>query len=130
MVLLTIMFTRKQHIRINLLAVFALFVGLVAAVPHYGHADVLHDVSSHSQNTDDNVVDDTSDDSVVENNNEGSTEIECDHGCHLGHHFNGVLGGNQSAFTQIAKHSPNSNPHHFSLIIKRRDLRPPIFQIS
>jgi hypothetical protein len=130
MVLLAAMFTRKQHIRINALAVFALLIGLVAAVPHYGHADVLHDVTSHSHITDDSVIDDTSDDEVLDNDSNGNAEAECDHGCHLGHHFNGLLGGGQSSFTPIAKQSPDSIPQNISLIFKRRDLRPPITQIS
>ena len=130
MVLLAAMFTRKQHIRINALAVFALLIGLVAAVPHYGHADALHDVTSHSQIADDSFIDDTSGDNAVGNDSNGNAEAECDHGCHLGHHFNGLLGGGQSSFTPIAKQSPDSIPQNFSLIIKRRDLRPPITQIS
>lgn len=130
MVLLTVMFTRKQHIRINALSVFALLIGLVAAVPHYGHADVLHDVSPHSHITDDSVIDDTSDDELLDNSSNGNTEPECDHGCHLGHHFNGLLGGGQGSFTPIAKQPPDSTPQNFSFIIKRRDLRPPISRIS
>ena len=124
------MLTRKQPIRSNALAELALLIALVAAVPHYGHADVLHDVSSRSHITDDSVIDDTSDDELLDNSSNGNTEPECDHGCHLGHHFNGLLGGGQGSFTPIAKQPPDSTPQNFSFIIKRRDLRPPISRIS
>ena len=124
------MFTRNQHVRISLLAVFALLLGLIAAVPHYGHADVSHDVSTHTQYYDEAVVDSASADNMQGKTTEGNTATECDHGCHLGHHFNGLLGNVQNTFTQIANHVPVFNPQKFSLITKRRDLRPPISRIS
>ncbi|HHA18357.1 MAG TPA: hypothetical protein ENK70_01460 [Methylophaga sp.] len=124
------MFTRNQHFHISLLAVFALLLGLVAAIPHYGHADASHDVSVQTHSHDESVVGNGSVDSATGNTNDGNIETECDHGCHLGHHFNVVLCGGQKSFTQIANHAPVSNPQKFSLITKRRDLRPPISQIS
>jgi hypothetical protein len=92
MVLLTVMFTRNQHSHISLMAVFALLIGLFAAVPHYGHADASHDVSEHTQSNDEFVIDDTSVVNMSGITTDGSTATECDHGCHLGHHFNCVLG--------------------------------------
>ena len=131
MVLLPAMLTRNQHNRISLLAVISLLIGLIAAVPHYGHADVSHGVSAHTtQGFDESVVDPTSADKTQSKTTEGGAATECDHGCHLGHHFNGVLGNVQNAFTRIANHPPGSKPQKFLLITKRRDLRPPISQIS
>jgi hypothetical protein len=130
MVLLTVMFTRNQHNRISLLAVFALLIGLFAAVPHYGHADASHGVSEHTQSFDVSVVDDATADNMKGNSIDSQPVTECDHGCHLGHHFNGILGDGPQSFVQIVSHPPNSNPQKFSLIVKHRDLRPPISQIS
>ncbi len=130
MVFLPVMFTRNQHNRISLLAVISLLIGLIAAVPHYGHADVSHGVSAHTQGFDKSVVDPASADNTQSKTTEGSAATECDHGCHLGHHFNGMLGSDQKSFTQIASHPPDFFPQKLSLITKRRDLRPPISQIS
>jgi hypothetical protein len=130
MVLLTVMFTRNQHNRISLLAVVALLIGLFAAVPHYRHADASHGVPELTHSIDESVVDDTSADSIIGITIDGSPATECDHGCHLGHHFNGILGDGPQSFVQIVNHPPNSIPQNFSLVVKRRDLRPPISQIS
>jgi hypothetical protein len=130
MVFLTAMFTRNQHVRISVLAVFALLFGLIAAVPHYGHADVSHGVSTHTQGFDASVGDLAAADNMLSKTTEGSAATECDHGCHLGHHFNGVLGDGPRNFAYIANLPPDSNPQKFSLVTNRRDLRPPIAQIS
>jgi len=130
MVFSIVMFTRNQHNRISLLAVFALLIGLFAAVPHYGHADASHGISEHMQSFDESVVDDTLADNMKDDTTDGTIATECDHGCHLGHHFNGILGDGPKSFVQIANHPPNSIPQKFSLLAKRRDLRPPISQIS
>jgi len=130
LVLLTVMFTRNQHFHISLLAVFTLLLGLFAAVPHYGHADVSHDVSMQTHGHGASVVGDSSVDNTTGNTNDGSADTECDHGCHLGHHFNVVLCGGQKSFTQIANHPSDTYPKKISQTVKRRDLRPPISQIS
>jgi hypothetical protein len=130
MVFLTVMLTRNQHNRISLLAVFALLIGLFAAVPHYGHADASHGIWEHTQSFDVSVVDDATADNMMGNTTDSQTATECDHGCHLGHHFNGVLGSDQKSFVQNANLPPVSNIQKFSLKAKRRELRPPISQIS
>jgi len=129
-VLLTVMFTRNQQFHISLLAVVTLLLGLVVAVPHYGHADASHDMSVQTHNHDESVVGNSSADGTTGNTNDGNIESECDHGCHLGHHFNVILCGGQKSFTQIANLLPNSYPKKISQTVRRRDLRPPISHIS
>lgn len=125
MVFLAVMFSRNQHNRISLLAVFTLLLGLVAAVPHYGHADTTHGVSS-SQSGSEHLLPAP----AAGGNSDDGTATGCDHGCHLGHHFNGVLDEGPKSFSLLANHPPDSNPQKFSLFVKNRDLRPPISQIS